>query len=99
MSGKNTGKNRPASFETWFKTTDLQITSDGTANILVPNQFFADFIEEHFSSLIEETLKDSNISFCALNFKPIEKDWKIIQPLSEEIAEAQSKKYPRPLKP
>lgn len=93
--GKIQEKIGPSSFETWFKTTDLQITSDGTANILVPNQFFADFIEEHFSTLIEETLKDTNISYCALNFKPIEKDWKIIQPLSEEIAQAQSRKIPQ----
>ena len=53
----------PASFETWFKTTELQITNDGSANILVPNQFFADFIEEHFLALIEETLREADLNF------------------------------------
>lgn len=85
----------PSSFETWFKTTDLQVTHDGKANILVPNQFFADFIEEHFSALIIDTLKDSGITFSSLYFKPIEKDWKIIEPLSEQIAEAKSREIPQ----
>ncbi|HEX3020613.1 MAG TPA: chromosomal replication initiator protein DnaA [Chitinispirillaceae bacterium] len=93
--GKILEKIGPASFETWFKATDLQITIDGTANILVPNQFFADFIEEHFLLLIEETLKDSDLKFSSIHFKPVEKDWKIIQPLSEKIAEAQSRKIPQ----
>ena len=85
----------PASFETWFKTTELQITNDGSANILVPNQFFADFIEEHFLALIEETLREADIKFSTIYFKPVEKDWKIVQPLSEEIEEAQSRKIPQ----
>jgi chromosomal replication initiator protein len=85
----------PASFETWFKTTELEITNDGTANILVPNQFFADFIEEHFLALIEETLREADLKFSTIYFKPVEKDWKIVQPLSEEIEEAQSRKIPQ----
>jgi chromosomal replication initiator protein len=84
----------PASYETWFRTTELSITAEGTANVLVPNQFFADFIEEHFASLIKEVLTDECIKFCSLSFIPTQKDWKIVQPLSEEIAEAQSKKIP-----
>ncbi len=85
----------PASFETWFKTTELQITIDGTANILVPNQFFADFIEEHFLTLIEETLREADLKFSVICFKPVEKDWKIVQPLSREIEEAKSRKIPQ----
>jgi chromosomal replication initiator protein len=84
----------PASYETWFRTTELSITAEGTANVLVPNQFFADFIEEHFASLIKDVLTDECIKFCSLCFIPTQKDWKIVQPLSEEIAEAQSKKIP-----
>ena len=85
----------PASYETWFRTTELLITSDGIARIQVPNQFFADFIEEHFSSLIKESLTESSIQFSELQFVPTQKDWKIIQPLSEEIAEAQTRKIPQ----
>ena len=84
----------PASYETWFRTTELSISLEGSAKILVPNQFFADFIEEHFASLIKEVLTDECIKFGTLSFIPTQKDWKIVQPLSEEIAEAQSKKIP-----
>ncbi len=41
----------------------FQLHADGTAKILVPNQFFADFIEEHFASLIKEVLTDECIQF------------------------------------
>lgn len=85
----------PSSYETWFRTTELSIGSDGTAKILVPNQFFADFIEEHFLSLITEVLKDESIQFSNISFVPTQKDWKIVQPLSEELAEAQTKTIPR----
>jgi chromosomal replication initiator protein len=85
----------PSSYETWFRTTDLSLNADGTANILVPNQFFADFIEEHFAALIKDVLTDECIKFCSLSFIPTQKDWKIVQPLSEEIAEAQSRKIPQ----
>jgi chromosomal replication initiator protein len=85
----------PASYETWFRTTDLFLSSDGQAKIQVPNQFFADFIEEHFASLIKEVLTEANIQFSSLSFVPIQKDWKIVQPLSEELVEAQSRKIPQ----
>lgn len=84
----------PSSYETWFRTTELSLSPDGTAKVLVPNQFFADFIEEHFATLIKEILSEENVQFCTLSFTPTQKDWKIVQPLSEEIAEAQSKKIP-----
>lgn len=89
----------PASYETWFRTTDLSFSSDGTAKILVPNQFFADFIEEHFATLIKEVLTEEHIIFNNLSFVPTQKDWKIVQPLSEEIAEAQSRKIPHTIEP
>jgi chromosomal replication initiator protein len=65
-----------------------------TAQIQVPNQFFADFIEEHFSKLIRETLNEAGIIFSKLVFSPIQKDWKIVEPLTEEITEARSRKIP-----
>ncbi len=85
----------PSSFETWFRTTDLTVSPDGHAKIQVPNQFFADFIEEHFSGLISEVLTETMIPFKKLSFVPIQKDWKIVQPICEEIVEAQSRKIPQ----
>ncbi|MBN1575156.1 MAG: chromosomal replication initiator protein DnaA [Chitinispirillaceae bacterium] len=81
----------PHSYETWFRTTDLLLDNDGRAQIQVPNQFFADFIEEHFTTLIHETLCSAGISFKTLKFVPVQKDWKIVQPITEEITEARAK--------
>ena len=85
----------PASYETWFRTTDLSLSPEGQARVQVPNQFFADFIEEHFAALIKEVLTEACIKFSSLSFVPIQKDWKIIQPLSEELVQAQSRKIPQ----
>ncbi len=85
----------PSTFETWFRTTDLQISADGQALIQVPNQFFADFMEQHFIDIIKEVLAECSILFQSLTFIPTEKDWKIIEPLTETISEAQKKKIPQ----
>jgi chromosomal replication initiator protein len=84
----------PHSYETWFRTTDLIIDAAGSAHIQVPNQFFADFIEEHFSDLIRETLQTTGIAFSSLCFTPVQKDWKIIQPVVQEITEARANLIP-----
>jgi chromosomal replication initiator protein len=84
----------PSSFETWFRTTDLCLSGDGIACILVPNQFFADFIEEHFATLIKDVLNETCISYTTVTFNPIQKDWKILRPICEEITEAKSRKVP-----
>jgi len=83
----------PHSFETWFRTSDLLIQNE-TAQVQVPNQFFADFIEEHFSDLVKETLHDIGIEFSRLLFVPTQKDWKIIEPITEEITEARTRIIP-----
>lgn len=85
----------PSSFETWFRTTDLTLGPDGHAKIQVPNQFFADFIEEHFAELISEVLTEALIPFTKLSFVPIQKDWKIVQPICEEIVIAQTRTIPK----
>ncbi|MDO5575780.1 MAG: chromosomal replication initiator protein DnaA, partial [Fibrobacter sp.] len=82
-------------YETWFRTTDLDLSDDGQAKVHVPNQFFADFIEQHFSDLIKEVLTESCIPFSSLSFVPVQKDWKIIQSLTEELTEAQNRKIPQ----
>jgi len=84
----------PHSYETWFRATDLLLNDDGKAQVQVPNQFFADFIEEHFSSLIKEVLCSEGIAFSKLSFVPVQKDWKVVQPITEEITEARSREIP-----
>ncbi len=83
----------PHSFETWFRATDL-LLENGNAQIQVPNRFFADFIEEHFSPLIREVLTETGIAFTTLTFVSVKKDWKVIQPITEEISEARTRKIP-----
>ncbi len=82
----------PHSYETWFRTTDLLLDNDGKVQIQVPNQFFADFIEEHFTTLIKETLFSAGIDFSSLTFVPVEKEWKVFQPITEEITETRTRK-------
>ena len=67
----------PASYETWFRTTDFSI-NHGNANILVPNQFFADFIEEHFLKLIEEILKKNRLHLIQFPLCPRKKNGKLL---------------------
>ncbi|MBD3320614.1 MAG: chromosomal replication initiator protein DnaA, partial [Chitinivibrionales bacterium] len=80
-----------SSFETWFRTIRLASPVDGHVTIQVPNRFFADFIEEHFGRVIAESLNQSEIACKTLHFEPIEKDWKIIEPLSNTIKEGKEK--------
>jgi chromosomal replication initiator protein len=84
-----------STFETWFRTTDLNLLHDGQARILVPNQFFADFMEEHFSGLIKDILKEAAIQFSTLAFIPTQKDWKIVEPITATITHSQIKKIPQ----
>jgi chromosomal replication initiator protein len=84
----------PASYETWFRTIDFTL-SNQTASILVPNQFFADFIEEHFAELIRELLAESGISFTKLSFIATQKDWKIVEPLCSELTDSRKRDVPK----
>jgi chromosomal replication initiator protein len=88
-------KTSPSSFDTWFRTTDLLLSSEGNAFIQVPNQFFADFMEQHFSDIIKTVLNECSIVFNTIAFIPTVKDWKIIEPLTETISEAQNRKIPQ----
>jgi len=88
-------KINPSTFETWFRTTDLTVSADGHAHVQVPNQFFADFMEEHFTAIIRDVLTEHGIPCNELSFIPIQKDWKIIQPITETITEAQIRKVPQ----
>jgi chromosomal replication initiator protein len=84
----------PASYETWFRTIDFSLSGEN-ANILVPNQFFADFIEEHFAELIRIILAESGIPFKKLSFIATQKDWKILEPLCTELSDSRKRDVPQ----
>jgi chromosomal replication initiator protein len=88
----------PASFETWFRTTDFSLLN-GHAHVLVPNQFFADFIEEHFSVLIQEVLAEAHIAFKRLSFIPTQKDWKIVEPIYDALTTSKVRAIPSTVEP
>ena len=50
---------RKQSFATWLKHTTGASDGNGGLRILVPNGFVAEWIQEHYSSLIEESLLQS----------------------------------------
>lgn len=77
----------PHSFETWFRTTNFVLSSSGVPKIEVPNQFFADFIEEHFSGVIKEILSEFSINTTDLKFIPAtDIKWEVIkQPVTETV--------------
>lgn len=83
----------PASYETWFRTIDFSLSGDN-ADILVPNQFFADFIEEHFTGLIRDALTETRIPFKKLSFIATQKDWKILEPLCNELSDSRNRDVP-----
>jgi chromosomal replication initiator protein len=57
------------SFYTWLRATRGLPSSDGKINVAVPNRFVADWLEEHYLTLIKETIKevtqkDLLLTFC-----------------------------------
>ncbi|MGD9201793.1 MAG: chromosomal replication initiator protein DnaA [Chitinispirillia bacterium] len=83
------------SFETWFKATFFSYTPKGEPCIEVPNQFFADFIEEHFSELIKKSLFENGINASQLCFKAREKNWEKIEPISDQIVNQRINEVPK----
>ncbi|MBD3317324.1 MAG: hypothetical protein GF344_16170, partial [Chitinivibrionales bacterium] len=82
-------------FETLFRSTDLSLSPQGHPCIQVPNRFLADFIEEHYSSLIAETLKHHDISPVGLRFVPTQRDWKVVEPIVKTIAQTRAQEVPQ----
>ena len=67
------------SFETWFKPTRGVTFSENSFLIQVPNQFFCEWLEEHYLSIIETTVYEVTGSQPALSFTvPSEKKREII---------------------
>jgi chromosomal replication initiator protein len=57
------------SFYTWLRATKGLPSSDGKINVAVPNRFVADWLQEHYLTLIKETIKevtqkDLPLTFC-----------------------------------
>ena len=56
------------SYETWFKPTRGIAFSENSLTIQVPNQFFCDWLEEHYLSIIETTVNEVTGFHPALSF-------------------------------
>ncbi|HNJ44131.1 MAG TPA: DnaA N-terminal domain-containing protein, partial [Acidobacteriota bacterium] len=50
------------SFNTWFKPLTFHSSTDAEYNIGVPNELFRNWIEEHYSEILEESLVAIGIS-------------------------------------
>lgn len=83
-----------SSFETWFRSTELAYTEGGKPYVQVPNQFFADFIEEHFSNLVTEALRAHGIRVEKIPFVPTEKEWNTFEPVIETVTAVREKILP-----
>ncbi len=46
------------SYQTWFEPTRAVELTDDVIKIEVPNRFFADWLEEHYSGLVRRAIKD-----------------------------------------
>lgn len=62
-------KIRKQSFYTWLRPTKGLPSNDNTLKVAVPNKFVAEWLEEHYLSLIHEALQkvapeDLKLSFC-----------------------------------
>src|SRR5580692_11123401 len=45
------------SFETWFKPTKASVAENNTLKLQVPNEFFRDWIRDHYQPQIQKALK------------------------------------------
>ncbi|HUO58034.1 MAG TPA: chromosomal replication initiator protein DnaA [bacterium] len=45
------------SFETWFRPTKASVTENNTLTVQVPNEFFRDWIRDHYQPQIQKALK------------------------------------------
>jgi chromosomal replication initiator protein len=61
-------KIKKQSFYTWLKASKGLPSSDGRINVAVPNRFVADWLEEHYLSLIKETIREITQKDLSLSF-------------------------------
>ena len=49
------------SYENWFKAVRLSRENEGEIQVAVPNKFFKDWIEAHYTEAIDDAIKDLNL--------------------------------------
>ncbi len=57
------------SFETWFKPTKASITENNTLTVQVPNEFFRDWIRDHYQPQIQKALKSVHPEQLEIHFE------------------------------
>jgi len=57
------------SFETWFKPTKGSLVDGNTLQVLVPNEFFRDWIRDHYSCDIQKAVRDSHPEQLEIRFE------------------------------
>ena len=99
------------SFETWFKPTKASLQENNTLNVQVPNEFFRDWIRDHYQSQIQKALQTLHPEQLEIHFEvlppvihqnPTENLPLLIPPevtITKEILEKPRLTMPIPLKP
>ena len=56
-------------FSTWFKPTQFQsLQGDNTLHIIVPNPTFESWIKKHYSDMLKEAVRESQLGDLTLHF-------------------------------
>jgi chromosomal replication initiator protein len=86
------------SFENWFKSTKLSDETEQEIQVAVPNKFFKDWIETHYSDVIDDVLKTLNLK-KGLFFR-IERDLNAGEQIAaEKYPESKNEKTPPHVQP
>jgi len=62
------------SYRTWFGPTALLDEDASSLTVKVPNNWFADWLRTHYSTMIQEALRDANRPGLLVNFYPEQQD-------------------------
>ena len=87
------------SFETWFKPTKASLSGEHTLKVRVPNEFFRDWIRDHYQGQIQKALKNLHPEQLEIQFevdlpasaKPAPLNTAIISPETPTSASAEEK--------
>lgn len=61
------GKINPHSYDTWFVSLKPVSLTKETFTLETPNQFFKDWLKEHYGDLLEESLKEAGLGNIKIN--------------------------------
>ncbi len=83
------------SFETWFKPTKASLTENNTLTVQVPNEFFRDWIRDHYQPQIQKALKAVHPEQLEIQFQvnaslPAQQDFLHLNQTPNETPEASS---------